>query len=68
MALIGNTRQATNEGISGPVETGLTRLVAMALVHQQQIGFANNQFGHRLWKWCDILSVEYPHAIPDAII
>ena len=31
MALIGNTRQATSEGKSGPVETGLTGLVATAL-------------------------------------
>jgi len=31
MALIGNARQATSEEKSGPVETGLTGLAAMAL-------------------------------------
>ena len=31
MALIGNARQATSEGKSGPVETGLTRPAATAL-------------------------------------
>ena len=29
--IIGNARQATSEGKGGPVETGLTRLAAMAL-------------------------------------
>ena len=31
MVLIGNTKQAMSEEESGPVETGLTGLVAMAL-------------------------------------
>ena len=32
MALIGNAKQATGEGKSGPVETGLNRLVATAML------------------------------------
>ena len=34
MVLIGNTRQGTSEGKSGPVETGLTGQAAMALFKQ----------------------------------
>ena len=33
MALIGDAKQATGEGKSGPVETGVTGLVATALDH-----------------------------------
>ena len=32
LALIGDARQATSEGKSGPVETGLTGAVATALL------------------------------------
>ena len=35
ITLIGNARQATSEGKIGPVETGLTGLVATALVNNE---------------------------------
>ena len=38
MALICNAKQATGEGKSGPVETGLTRLVATALLDYTLFG------------------------------
>ena len=34
MVLIGDTKQATSEGESGPVETGLTGPVPMALLNK----------------------------------
>ena len=37
MALIGNARQATSEGKSGPVETGLTGPAATALIMQARL-------------------------------
>ena len=47
MALIGNARQATSEGESGPVETGLTGPAATALFYPWLLPFSSP-----LILWC----------------